>query len=213
MHETIPEKTIRVHESDKPWMTGCIKAKIIQRQRAYTRGDQVRYNQMCDTVQGLISQAKARYYNSKARDLRSSNLTKWYKTINAPIGANDTNTSVHIPEIEIQEAAEKLQAVLTKPRANLRNENKIDVDEVNYLLKDTPPQRPSIGQVKSHLNHLIPRKATGVDNTLGWILKHFSEDLAPVVHDIIIGSISQCLYPTLYKHALITPIPKVHRYK
>ena len=34
VHKTIPEKTIRVHESDKPWMTGCIKAKIIQQQRA-----------------------------------------------------------------------------------------------------------------------------------------------------------------------------------
>ena len=92
---------------------------------------------------------------------------------------------------------------------NLRNENKVDVDEVNHLLKDAPPRQPSIGQVKSHLNHLNPRKATGVDDIPAWILKHFSEDLAPVIHDIIICSISQCRYPTLYKHALITPVPKV----
>ena len=97
--------------------------------------------------------------------------------------------------------------VFTKPWANLRNENKIDVDEVNYLLKDTPPRRPSIGQVKSHLNHLIPRKATGVDDILAWILKQFLKDLAPVVLDIVICSISQCRYPTLYKHALIMPVP------
>ena len=83
MHETIPEKTVRVHESDKSWMTGHIKAKIKQQQWAYARGDLVRYSQLCDTVRGLISQAKARYYNSKAKDLRSSNPTKWYKTINA----------------------------------------------------------------------------------------------------------------------------------
>ena len=77
------------------------------------------------------------------------------------------------------------------------------------MLKDTPPRQPSIGQVKSHLNHFNPRKATGVDDIPAWILKHFSEDLAPVIHDIIICSISQCRYPTLYKHALITPVPKV----
>ena len=124
VHETIPEKTVRVHESDKPWMTGYIKTKIKQRQRAYARGDLVRYSQLCDTVRGLISQAKARYYNSKAKDLRSSNPAMWYKTINALIEANDTNTRVRIPEIEIQEKAEKLKSAFTKPWANLRNENK-----------------------------------------------------------------------------------------
>jgi hypothetical protein len=35
--------------------------------------------------------------------------------------------------------------VYTKPCANLRDENKLDVD----LLKDIPPPLPSIGQVKS----------------------------------------------------------------
>ena len=40
---------------------------------------------------------------------------------------------------EIQETAEKLQFVFTKPRAILRNENKIDADEVNHSLKDEPP--------------------------------------------------------------------------
>ena len=28
VHETIPEKTVRVHESDTPWMTGYIKDKL-----------------------------------------------------------------------------------------------------------------------------------------------------------------------------------------
>ena len=61
VHEAIPEKTVRVHESDKPWMTGYIKAQINQGQQAYARGDLVRYSQLCDTVRGLRSQAKARY--------------------------------------------------------------------------------------------------------------------------------------------------------
>ena len=30
-----------------------------------------------------------------------------------------------------------------------------------------------------------------------------------MVHDIICSSITQCKYPTLYKHALVTQIPKV----
>ena len=40
----------------------------------------------------------------------------------------------------------------------------------------------------------------------GW----FQEQLAPVVHDITCASKVQFKYPTSYKHALFTSLPKVH---
>ena len=64
-------------------------------------------------------------------------------------------------------------------------------------------------QVKNCLKHLNPRKATGVDKIPAWILKRFSDDLAPVVHNIVTASIKQCKYPSQYKHALISPVAKV----
>ena len=42
-----------------------------------------------------------------------------------------------------------------------------------------------------------------------WLHKRFHEELAPVVHDIICASIVQSKYPTSYKHALGSPVPKV----
>jgi hypothetical protein len=60
--------------------------------------------------------------------------------------------------------------------------------------------------VKKALNAL---KVTGIDGIPAWFLKQYSEDLAPVAHNIITSSIIQCKYPcTLYKQALITPVPK-----
>ena len=77
------------------------------------------------------------------------------------IGANnDTNLGMHIPGIEIKETVENLQSVFTKPWANLTDENKLDTDKVNHLLKDIPPPRPSIGQ-----EYLNSKKATGADDT------------------------------------------------
>ena len=54
-----------------------------------------------------------------------------------------------------------------------------------------------------------PRKATSADGVPTWLLKRFHEELAPVVHDIICASIVQSKYPTSYKHALVSPVPKV----
>ena len=76
-------------------------------------------------------------------------------------------------------------------------------------LYDRPPPIPSIGQVKATLKHLNSRKATGCDEVPAWLLKSFHEELASVLHDIYCAIIQQCKYPTLYKHALISPVPKV----
>ena len=56
---------------------------------------------------------------------------------------------------------------------------------------------------------LNPRKATGVDGVPAWLLKRFHEELAPVANDIIFASIEQSKHPTSYKHALVSPVPKV----
>ena len=49
----------------------------------------------------------------------------------------------------------------------------------------------------------------GADCVPALLLKRFHEELAPVVHDIICASIVQSKYPTSYKHALVSPVPKV----
>ncbi len=41
MDETIPERTVRIHLSNKSWMKSFIKTKIKARQRAFSRNDYV----------------------------------------------------------------------------------------------------------------------------------------------------------------------------
>lgn len=74
-------------------------------------------------------------------------------------------------------------------------------------LLDNSPRVTSIGQVKKLLIELNSKKATGTDNISAWTLKRFAEELAVLVHDIICASIIERNYPTLYKHALFSPVP------
>ena len=77
-------------------------------------------------------------------------------------------------------------------------------------LSVSSPRIPSIGQVKNVLKQLNARKVTGTDNIPAWVFKRFAEELAVVTHDIITASIVQNKYPTMYKQALLSPVPKVH---
>ena len=103
--------------------------------------------------------------------------------------------------------AEKLQDIFTKPwKDHTPAIPLVDSDG----LHDNRPGLTNIGQVKKLLKELNPRKATDADNISAWTLKNVAEELAVVTHDVLCASISEGKYPTLYKHALVSPVPKIH---
>ena len=204
-----PQKRVRMHPGDKEWMTPHIKGAISARQKAFSKGDKERYKQMKEKVANLIKNAKRKFYETKASDFRMSNPRKWYKSIYALCGAERQRTTPTAPSSdELKEVADKLLQAFTAPWKN-RTATALLASEISDRLQDRPPPLPSIGQVKAIMKHLNGRKATGCDEVPAWLLKSFHEEIAPALHDIICASIQQCKYPTAYKHALISPVPKV----
>ena len=187
-----------------------IKDQIRARQRAYLRGDQVEYQVICAKVTDLIRNAKRRFYETKASNLRYSNSRKWCKSIFSLCGAHNHHTNITAPTKEqLQNVADQLLQAFSAPWEFCEPSACSVSDAVPERLDDWPPIIPNIGQVKAALRQLNPRKATGCDGIPAWLLKRFHEELAPVLHDIICASIQQSKYPTVYKHALVSPIPKV----
>ena len=161
----------------------------------------------------LIATAKAKYYWCKASEFCTSNQSKWYNRVYSLVNAENTarTRSLYGTEnTDLWELAENLQKAFIKPWLDRYTNVDSEILEEIYPLKNNKPPLPSIGQVKAVLKNLNPRKATGIDKIPAWVLKQYYEDLARVVHDIVCCSISQCYYPSLYKHALISPVPKVH---
>ena len=55
----IPERSVRIPPTDKPWITPCIKAHIKKRQNTYIAGNVLEYDALiCVKVKDLISTAK-----------------------------------------------------------------------------------------------------------------------------------------------------------
>ena len=97
LDESLPERTVRVHHSDKPWTPGYIKMLMKARQKAFSRGEKLRYKQLCEKVVNLIATAKANYYRSKASEFCTSNQSKWYNCIYTLVNAESTTrTNLYI---------------------------------------------------------------------------------------------------------------------
>ena len=98
LHECLPECSIKVHPSDKPWITPKIKREIKVRQQAYTRGDAVEYKEKCEKVSGLVTKAKRRYYRSKIENVKHFDQAKWYKTIYKLAAAEEPRAIIPLPK-------------------------------------------------------------------------------------------------------------------
>ena len=145
MDETIPERTVRMHPSDKPWMTSFIKTKTKARQRAFSRNDLEQCEQLRVIVSKLISKAKMSYYKSNARGLRTTNPAEWFKSIISLLGIHNGNNSLgQTSDDNIQELAEKLQQAFIKPWENLPSDNELHVNQIDRLLRNTTPPLLSI---------------------------------------------------------------------
>ena len=137
--DTMPLKTVRVHPSDKPWMTPQIKVLIRDRQRAYTRGDQGKYNQLKAKISRLIANAKQKFYQDKAKDLRHTNPGKWYRSIYAMTGADQQHADITAPsKSELSKLADDLLDVFTKPWED-REPSSLLVSDLADNLIDRPP--------------------------------------------------------------------------
>ena len=191
LDETVPMKRIRIHPSDKPWLTPYIKSVIKDRQRAYSKGDMEKYQQLRIQVSQLISKAKLEYYKDKVATTRTKNPAKWFKSIYSIFGTSGNKSNSNTPTSEdMYTIAEKLQDIFTKPwKDHTPAIPLVDSDG----LPDNLPRFPNIGQVKKLLKELNPRKATGAENISPWTFKNFAEELAVVAHDILCTSISEGL--------------------
>ena len=148
LDESLPEKTIRIRHSDKPWITSNIKMQIKARQKAFTRGDKPSGKQLCEKVANLIAKAKAIYYRSKASEFRTTNQSKWYKCIYSLVNAeNTTHTQFqHSSEnLDLSELAEKLQEAFIKPWLDRYTNADSQIAEMIQPTKNNNPPLPSIG--------------------------------------------------------------------
>ena len=78
----LPQRTIKVHQTDRPWMTNKLKIWIRKRQTAFRRygKDSSIYKHCRDKIQREIKSAKSYYYTHKVAELGQTNPRKMVET-------------------------------------------------------------------------------------------------------------------------------------
>ena len=84
----LPQRTVKVHQTDRPWITNKLKIWIRKRQTAFQRHgkNSSMYKHRRNKIQKEIKAAKSHYYKHKVAELGQTNPRRWWKQIKSPYG-------------------------------------------------------------------------------------------------------------------------------
>ena len=210
-----PTQVIRLHCSDKPWMTSKIKCWIAKRQRMLARfgSHSAGFRLWRNKVANAISTCKQFFYNNKVKKLKNTNIRRWWSEIKnlAGVSAREGQWYAqlcdghHIDNIET--LCCKINEFFSGLTSNFSPLLPGDISAISI------PEVPENILVSSHeafkaLRRLKTNKAPGPDCIPSLILKMFAFELSPILAELYNTSIKQGFLPSLLKSAVVCPLPK-----
>ena len=170
-----------MHSTDKPWLTPKIKAFIAKRQKALAQfgKDSPSFHMWRNKVQASIKSCKRKFYESKVKSLKRTNVSRWWKDVKNISGVSakddmwynqllDPNTAD--PLGTLCEKINDFFVGLTSPLSPLTSADvsRISVHVIPEDLFST------VREVQGALNSTKVRKSPGPDGIPNVLLKSFS---------------------------------------
>ena len=75
----MPERSIRVHATDRPWMNSNLKSLIAHRQKAFTSGNEHLFKLLRNKVNRERKRCRKIYYQNKVQDLCDTKPRDWWR--------------------------------------------------------------------------------------------------------------------------------------
>ena len=95
LNTIMPERSIKVHKTDRAWMTVQLKLLIARRQKALASGNESLFKLLRKKVNRERKRCRKIYYQSKVKELRDTKPRDWWREIKELCGNNkDRNSNI-----------------------------------------------------------------------------------------------------------------------
>ena len=206
----LPKKTVKMTSLDKKWFNPSLKMQYNEMQKEYFK------NRKSDQWRNLRrkyrrSKRKAckTFYSKFVTDLKSTNPGLFHKMAKR-IGTADqnANTKLNIECIENLSPAEQVQKVADS-MAKVSNEYKpVDLTQLPaYLPAEKPPQTDEFNVWRQILSQKKTKTTLALDIP-DKLRKEASVFMAKPLTDIFNSCLREGVYPRIWKHEYVTPVPK-----
>ena len=215
----MPLKKSLLHSNNPPWITPEFINLIKRRQQAFAKKNMAVYRYYRNLVNRERKRLRSHYFSSKVSQLKNTKPSAWWhelKKISGMQPGTDPGSVYsqlkfdHVAdEANLEEIANQINEAFLKPMQNYQplsynpfiNNDQFSPDLETFELTEY--------STYNLLRKLNPRKACGPDGISNWLFKTFAEILAKPVCIILNTSFDEQKLPPIWKHADITPIPKL----
>lgn len=217
----VPNKTIKVRQSDPTWLTNDIKRLIRKKKRLYNKFKQTKstndfdkYKRTRNKLTNAIRKSKIDEVKQIATKLENPNIgpKDWWRTLKTVIQPEQkTGIPPILHEDTIYSTEQQKAEILNKHFTNqtILNERNATIPSTHI----SPPFHldrifTSPTEIESTLLALKTGKAAGPDAVNNIILKELAQPLSSPMSDLFNHSLASGKVPALWKQANVTPIFK-----
>ena len=171
----MPVRSVKVHQTDRPWINANLKRLVQKRQQAFTSGDTFLFKLLRNKVNRERKRCRTIYYDSKVRDLKDTRPRDWWREVKQLCGNGDRARKDirSILRIHTDCTDRDLADKINDAFVGVMHEYNPLSDDVMVLCEDDEPIQVTVDSVAARLSKLSASRAGGPDNLPNWVLKEF----------------------------------------
>ena len=209
LNTIMPERSIKVNPNDRPWMTSHLKRLILQRQKAFALGNNFMFKLLRNKVNRERKRCRKVYYKKKVGNLLDSKPKDWWREVKQLSGQQSTRPDLRsMIRFDVEDSDEGLGNRINEAFISVMKEFPPLPEDFNLSTDNDEPISVTETTVERLLRAISVSKASGPDELPNWVLKSFSDILAPAITDIFNASFRECKVPRVWKIADVPPVPK-----
>ena len=205
----LPAKTLPARHQGKPHITATVRQAIAQKHRVFRlEGMSARWRHLRNKATQLCRKAKAEFYDRKIRGVRTAKPATWYrqiKTLTGRVKSQQLNFDEYDTRQALAEAVNQHFATISSqlPALNLE-------EFPAYLPADAPPPVIRRAEVQRELSSIRSNISTTPNELPARLVREFAFELSHPLTHIFNSSLASGKFPSAWKLAFISPIPKVN---
>ena len=206
-----PEKTTKISNLDKKWMSPAVKQLHRQMQREFYRHRKSdKYKKLKTKYKKMKRKAVKCFYSDFVSDLKQSDPGKWF-AMAKKIGAVDqmTTGAVKVDSLAHLDNLESAKQIAEHYAAISNEYSAIDNSQLPAYLPAQPPPQVEEHDVYLKLSRIKKTKSTLPLDIPDKLRQECSLFLAKPLSNIINDSLSTSVYPRDWKLEWVTPAPKI----
>ena len=205
------EKTVKISTLDKKWMSPELKLLHRRRQRAFVKNRKSeKWRKLNKSFKKLKRKTIRNFYSKFVTELKYTNPGEWYK-IAKQIGAVGQSNRGDIAVESLEGLSnESCAEHIAQHFASVSNEYlPVDQTKLPCFLPAPKPLNVSEQEIYERLSKQKRTKSTLPVDIPDSLRIEFAAELAGPLSDIINTCLLDQIYPKLWKHEWVSPVPKI----